>query len=344
MKQTWKSLFKNTATLEGHSEEYINECFSYADTLLENNLPVVFDVKNLLILWGDERYERVQDFSWAYTEYKIRKKRGGSRTIHAPHPFLKWRQKWILTNVLEPMAICLSDSVHGFVKRRSIKTNAEPHANKNWLINIDISAFFDSITYEQVRELFIGVGYSDEVANYMSLLCTRYNKYSKHRTLPQGAPTSPMLANLIVKAMDSELGDLAGSHGSIYTRYADDITISGNQKIIPIRVRDVSVILHKYGFKINKSKTRIRHKGNRMEVTGLTVSNGVHVPKQYRNEVLRELYFARKYGVDQHCKKKGYTKGFYKEWLLGRIRFIHSIDKLAGDKMLTKFNEIKWLL
>ncbi len=81
-----------------------------------------------------------------------------------------------------------------------------------------------------------------------------------------------------------------------------------------------------------------------MLVTGLTVLKGVHVPKYYRKDVFKELYYAKKYGPDDHCARKGYKKGFYRDWLHGRIMYIRSIDRPVGDKMLSKFNEIEWFL
>lgn len=116
------------------------------------------------------------------------------------------------------------------------------------------------------------------------------------------------------------------------------------QKSCPITPRNIEGIIYQHGFLPNKSKTRIRYKGSRMEVTGLTISNGLHVPKEYRKQVFRELYFAKKYGPDDHCKRTGNEKGYFKEWLLGRIMFVRSIDKEAGDRMLQTFNEINWMI
>ncbi len=349
MEQTWESLFSENAKELGHSEEFITQCLSYASLLKQKNLPVIFDVPHLVDhYWKDEKglfwNRQICRFDWAYTDYQIRKKTGGTRKISGPSDSLKWRQLWILHNILEQVIGQLSNSAHGFIPKKSIQTNALPHVNSEWIINIDLKDYFDSIPQKNVLGFFSQLGYEDSVARLLSNVCTKFSHATYQRALPQGVPTSPLLANLLTTDLDRDIERLTSGLDVRYTRYADDITLSGMQTKCPITVRDIETIIYRHGFRPNKSKTRMRYRGRRMRVTGLTIENGVHVPKAYRKQVLRELHFAKKYGPDNHCKRTGNKKGYFKEWLLGRIMFVRSIDRVSGDKMLQTFNEINWVL
>lgn len=347
MERTWESLFIEEAKLLGHSEEYIQLCLDYASILIKNNLPVIFDVEHLLDYYWTGQFPWANAccrFDWAYKDYQIRKKTGGFREISAPIPTLKWCQHWIQHNILEHIVDRLSSSVHGFVQNRSIQTNALPHVNSEWIINIDLKDYFDSISQKKVLDFFLQLGYEDSVSEFLSNVCTRFSHVTYQRALPQGAPTSPLLANFLTINLDKDLERLAEELDMRYTRYADDITFSGVQKTCPVTPRDIENIIYEHGFRPNKSKTRIRYKGSRMMVTGLTVGNGVHVPKEYRKQVLRELHFAKKYGPENHCRKVRNEKGYFREWLLGRIMFVRSIDKEAGTRMLEIFNDINWMM
>ena len=347
MERTWESLFIEEAKSCGHSEQYIQLCLDYASTLKNNNLPVIFDVEHLLDYYWKGQFPRANaccQFDWAYRNYPIQKKTGGLRKISAPNPTLKWCQHWIQHNILEHVVGRLSSSVHGFVQNRSIQTNALPHVNSEWIINIDLKDYFDSIPQKKVLDFFLQLGYEDSVSEFLSNVCTKFSCVTYQKALPQGAPTSPLLANFLTINLDKDLERLAQELDMRYTRYADDITFSGLQKSSPITPRSIEDIIYKHGFRPNKSKTRIRYKGRKMMVTGLTVGNGVHVPKEYRKQIFRELHFAKKYGPFDHCQRVDNDKGYFREWLLGRIMFVRSIDKKSGDKMLTLFNNINWLI
>lgn len=347
MERTWESLFIEEAKSCGHSEQYIQLCLDYASTLKNNNLPVIFDVEHLLDYYWTGQFSRANacsQFDWAYRDYRIKKKTGGFREISAPNPTLKWCQHWIQHNILEHVVNRLPSSVHGFVQNRSIQTNALPHINSEWIINIDLKDYFDSIFQKKVLDFFLQLGYEDSVSEFLSNVCTKFSCVTYQRALPQGAPTSPLLANFLTINLDKDLERLAQKLDMRYTRYADDITFSGLQKNCPITPRSIEDIIYKHGFRPNKSKTRIRYKGSKMMVTGLTVGNGVHVPKEYRKQIFRELHFAKKYGPFDHCQRVDNDKGYFREWLLGRIMFVRSIDKKSGDKMLTLFNNINWLI
>lgn len=160
--------------------------------------------------------------------------------------------------------------------------------------------------------------------------------------LPQGAPTSPMLSNLIVRSMDDAFVELASKCNCIYSRYADDITLSGNSGSIMPTIRDIYKIVYTHHFHPNKKKTKISFSCDRQMVTGLTITDGVHVPKKYRKDVWKELYCCKKFGVASHVAYRHPDQGMYRYWLLGRIMFIKSVEPGCGEKMLQEFNSINW--
>ncbi len=347
MTETWESLFKERALEEKHSDEYISQCIDYAGELHKKNLPVIFDFVHLayyLGFYSEKLNGIVGNVETHYRTYEIRKKSGGTRKIEAPDVMLKDVQRWIYRNIL-----CrdksLLDCVHGFVpvlneidKVRGILSNAAPHSGHDWLINIDLKDFFHTVTLSMVKAYFDSLGYVDEVSKTLTALCSFKSR------LPQGAPTSPMLSNLIAMKMDKEMLTICNGRGITYTRYADDLTFSANYDVEIPDVQELYSIVFKQGFIVNRKKTKVRFRGSKKEVTGLTVTNGVHVPKKYRKEVWRELYFCKKYGVYEHYHNMNIDKGLYKDWLRGRIMFIRQIDPACGNKMLEQFNELNWLV
>lgn len=347
MTDTWESLFKEHAIENNHTENYLNECFEYAGKLHQRNLPVIFDFVHLAMYFEcSTEYLKgvVANVEKHYTEYKIRKKTGGDRLIEAPDYVLKKLQRWIYINILSKN-VSINDCVHGFIpafknwdKVRGILTNAAPHAGHDWLINVDLKNFFHTVELHRVKNYFESLGYEEEVIKTLTSLCTYKSR------LPQGAPTSPMLSNIIASKMDEMMLEYCKYRGITYTRYADDMTFSGNYNVKLPPVEDIYKIVYQNGFKVNRMKTKMRFKGCKQEVTGLTVTNGVHVSKKYKKEILRELHFCKKFGVYEHYQHLKTKKGLYKDWLRGKIMFVRQIDPVCGNKMLEKFNELNWLV
>ena len=153
-----------------------------------------------------------------------------------------------------------------------------------------------------------------------------------------------MLSNIIASTMDVMMLKYCNKRGIVYTRYADDLTFSANSDVEVPPIEDIYKIVYLNGFKVNRMKTKVRYKGCRQEVTGLTVTNGVHVSQRFKKEILRELHFCKKFGVYEHYKHLNTTKGLYKEWLRGKIMFVRQIDPACGNKMLEQFNELNWLV
>ncbi len=344
---SWEKLFVEEANERHHSEDYIQSCLDYASGLKTRDLPIIFDQKHLgLILNIHENILNQRNFDGYYRSYYIRKKhRRGFRQINSPVHWLKQVQRWIYTNILLKDS-GVSHNAFGFLPKGyagrpdiTIKTNAEVHVGQSWLINIDLKDYFPSIHRDRVYGYFESLGYTAEIVEALTKLCVRYDR------LPQGAPTSPMLSNLIAAPLDKRMEEIADAYNARYTRYADDLSFSGTESCPPISLIYLEIAI--YGFIPNYSKTKIRYSGQRRMVTGLTISDGVHVPKKYRDEILRELYFCKKFGVESHIQVHraihNSTQGFYKEWLLGRIMFINSIEPDTGKKMLDIFNNLSWL-
>lgn len=344
MEQTWESLFREQALLEGHSDKYISECLSYAEILHSNNVPVIFDEYHFYSFFPSIPEWRLNKFLKhldCYKEFCIRKKTGGVRLISAPYADLKAVQTWIYENILLRNLFSVSPCAEGFIPKtdnevRNILSNAKKHAGCKWLINVDVQNFFDSIKYDSVWKYFKSLGYVDKVVNVLANMCTYNFK------LPQGAPTSPMLSNLIVRPMDDDFEKLAKVYNCNYSRYADDITLSGISYKYKPTIREIYEIIYRHHLYPNKKKARISFLGDRQLVTGLTITDGVHVPKKYRKDVWKELYCCKKFGVENQIAYRHPEQGMYKHWLLGRIMFVKSIEPDCGEKMLKEYNSINW--
>lgn len=196
-----------------------------------------------------------------YNTFPITKRSGKQRFISSPRTFLKVTQWWILDTILAKAAC--SSAVHGFVRGRSFKTNAQCHLGARHLLNIDIKDFFPSITWGKVNSVFLEFGYSDKVSASLADLCTLYE------SLPQGAPTSPAISNLVFRSLDHRIQRMCSENGFTYTRYADDLTISCHDRIDFSVLGELEATLAEKGFELNRDKTRWFGPNDRMEVTGL---------------------------------------------------------------------------
>lgn len=320
-----------------HDECYNTACIKYAERLIDNALPVIFDLNHLANLLGvDLKFLTSIMFSEQcyYKEHYIPKKNGNLRALHIPSVTLKYIQRWILDNILSNIKI--SEYATGFCLEKSILTNAIPHVNKNCVINMDIKDFFPSITIDTIFRIFFYYGYTHEVSFSLAKLCTY------EEVLPQGSPTSPYLSNIACLKLDKRLSNLAKKYDASYTRYADDITISGNFGIsscIPI----VRLILNEEGFKANESKTRISYKYQRQEVTGLVVNdNKIRINKKYKKAIMQQIYYCLKFGVKSHLNKISNDKFFFKEHIYGKAFFICMVEPEEGRKILNLLDKITW--
>ena len=240
-----------------------------------------------------------------YVAFEIPKRRGGVRTISAPCSKLKTIQR-ALSDVLYDIYVP-RPSAHGFVRERNTMTNASRHMNKQLILNVDLKDFFGSIHFGRVKRLFMATPFSfpENVATVLAQICCFKN------SLPQGAPTSPIIANMIARRLDGELQDLARRCNATYTRYADDLTFSLTCSVhrLPTGLGVTGAgatlpgpalvhIISANGFEIHPEKTRLASRANRMEVTGITVNEFPNVPRQYIRRLRSMLHAYERFGVE----------------------------------------------
>ena len=291
-------------------------------------------------------YHRDAATSINYRRFTIPKRDGTDRAIWAPLPRLKEAQRWILLNIVERLLI--HGAAHGFVAGRSILSNANMHTNARIVLKMDIKDFFPTITYPRVRGVFRHAGYREQVATLLALLCTESPREIVQdngramfvslgpRCLPQGAPTSPGLTNVICLKMDRRLSGLAKKLGWRYTRYADDMTFSlPNKSKVDPNVKSLIGLVHQIvsdeGFQVHPSKTCVARKGGRQTVTGLVV-NGDAAPRVPRK--LRRQMRAAIHNVKQGKPLKDDET---RQAIEGYIAYIAMTDRELAEKLTADF-------
>ncbi|MEM1127598.1 MAG: reverse transcriptase family protein [Bacteroidota bacterium] len=282
-----------------------------------------------------------------YRPFLMAKKSGGTRRISAPMPRLKRAQRWVLDTLLSQVP--LHDAAHGFVSGRSIVTNAQPHVGADVVVNMDLRDFFPTVTYPRVKGLYRGLGYSEQVATVLALLCTEpltdavemdgrtYHVARGERLLPQGAPTSPALTNILCRGLDNRLEGMARSLGLTYTRYADDLTFSGSgeaaQTVTKLLWRSSQIIADE-GFTLHPDKLRIMRKGRRQEVTGLVVNDKLSLDRRTLRRFRATLYQVERDGPAG--KHWGETGADVLAALHGYAHFIMLVDAKRGLPFVTR--------
>ncbi|ETW93241.1 MAG: RNA-directed DNA polymerase [Candidatus Entotheonella factor] len=220
-----------------------------------------------------------------YVRFKMPKKTGGERLISALMPRLKQAQRWILDHLL--VRLTPHDASHGFRHGRSIVSNARPHTGCAVVVNMDMKDFFPTVDYPRVKGFYRALGYSEAVSTVLALLCTEAETEEVvldgitwyvtlgERHLPQGAPTSPAISNLICRRLDQRLSGIAGTLGLTYTRYADDLTFSAEAADAPMigkLLRQTRFVVEAEGFELHPAKTRVMRRHQRQDVTGVVVN------------------------------------------------------------------------
>ena len=270
-----------------------------------------------------------------YHPKTIAKRAGGSRLILAPKKTLKEAQRTILRKILDPLPS--TEACHGFVKKRGIATNAAPHVGKVVVAHYDLRHFFPTITRGRVYGLFRRTcGYPHPAALTLAKLCT-----FKCR-LPQGAPTSPALANLVCRKLDARLNGLAKKLGGNYTRYADDLSLSGDAKFassLRIVIPMLRKIVRGEKFRLAPEKSRINRRGAAQIVTGLTVNDRVAVPRRKRRLLRAIVHNCRVKGPEGQNRIKAYNLKATLEGWIGHVKRFHTKE---GERLKAEFSEIRW--
>lgn len=296
-------------------------------------------------------YERSTTETDHYTRFEIPKRSGGSRLISSPKPKMRIAQSWINLNILEKLTP--SKYCYAFRPKTSIVDNARQHLGKGVIVKLDVKDFFPSITFNRIRGYFEFLGYNPGVATVLGLLCTDAPRVRitikgraqivaiGARSLPQGACTSPALANLIASRLDTRLAGLINTFKGewSYTRYADDLTFSTSDTNPEIGqlIAAVGHIAKDENFEIKAEKTRIMRSPRRQSVTGLIVGDEVRIPKSTIKKMRALFHNIESKGKEVVSEELGkdainVAHGYW--------AYLHMVNPTQANKYLIKH---KWL-
>ena len=278
-------------------------------------------------------YAVSNNLSKHYRKAKLPKKSGGFRNLSVPDEVLKSIQKRIAEVLLIHMPVSRYAKAYRFGS--STLRNAKHHVGKQVVLKLDILHFFDSIRYSTVKDkVFPEEIYAEPLRILLTMLC--YHKDA----LPQGAPSSPAITNIILYEFDEQLGQWCREHGIAYTRYCDDMTFSGDFEPLEV-IRYVRLELKKMGFLLNEQKTRIQRPGQQQTVTGIVVNAKLSIPADYRRKLRQELYYCRKFGILEHMQEIGLEipEDTYRMQLLGKVNYVLQVHHNDKDMLDAR----KWL-
>lgn len=315
-------------------------------------------------------------FNDPYKVFRIKKRPSSDeerrfRVICVPDPQLMQTQRWLAQRVLAHGTP--HDASFAYAPGSKIIDAARQHCEARWLIKLDIKNFFESISEIDVYRVFRELGYQALVSFEMARLCTRlgtetlarmrsrwraagqkYNAVPEYRRfrlghLPQGAPTSPMLANMAVRSLDQRITSLALELGLTYTRYADDLALSTKAKMFSREnaqhvIKSVYRIIGTEGFSPNVTKTALISPGARKIVLGLLVNGKVpRLSREFRQTLRQHLYFLSTVGPVEHARKRGFAAvAGLRHHVEGLVRFASGIDGEFGRACSVQLKSVKW--
>lgn len=348
------------------------ELRKYAQRLMNLRLPVIFSLGHLANI-AESDYQFLRDTvnrrreAANYKMFAVRKRSGGRRFIHAVSGQLISVQQFINTEILQK----ISPHPCSFAFHRSggIRECAASHCGAKWLFQYDLSDFFYNVNEKDVFQIFERLGYRSILSLELARICTttrlprhldRYLRRRNSRTddglpykipdfigvLPQGAPTSPMLSNFAAENLDIQLNDFAVKNGFVYTRYADDLTLSATSLPQKMSFGDIhrSIVgsIRYSGFRENEKKIRIAGPGSKKIVLGLLVDGErPRISKETYNRIDRHLYASEKFGIVQAAKYEGFDSayGFYNH-IAGLVAFVSDVDKKRGEEFRKRIKNI----
>ena len=335
----------------------------------------VRDVQDLLgfaandLLWfaDPKQLERTAaDEALRHYRYRwVPKANGGERLLEAPKPILKHVQRVLLREVLEPIPV--HPAAHGLLKGRSALTHAGSHGQRQMVVRVDLEDFFASVEVGRVYGIFRGCGYPEPVAHLLAALTTntvprrvwarldpptdagrlpafrRLGRHLAHPHLPQGAPTSPALANLSAFRLDRRLAGLASAAHLTYTRYADDLAFSSFARRTPHDadrlVGCVTTIAAEEGFRVNPSKTTVRRAGQRQRLAGVVVNRHPNVERREYELLEAIVHNAARHGAASQ-NRDGHPH--FRQHLEGRIGWVSQTNPARGERLRATFAHIDW--
>lgn len=375
--------YRAEARRKGIDADLLAHAVATADIIqgVNPDLPPVFSLRHLAHLaeadYGLLRAIASRVHNEPYSLFRIRKRPSYNgevryRVIAVPSPGLKKTQRWIAQSILahirpHPASVAYS-------KGDRLVAAVQPHCGACWIVKMDIRNFFESVTEISVYRVFRSLGYQPLVALEMARICTRlgsptparmtlrwlsHQHYDTIRSynevrlghLPQGAPTSPMLANLAVRRFDHSVEEIARHFGVIYTRYADDLTFSTNDKGFDRAkcrslIGQISSVMGQHGFSPNITKTSIQTPGSRKLVLGLlTDGHAPRLTREFRQKMRQHLYYlsSESRGPVAHAQHLGFValRGL-KHHVYGLAMFARQIDPAYGEECLEKLNAVDW--
>lgn len=290
-----------------------------------NPLPFLYDTYQLaafLNLRRRDLFAYTKHPEREYQEMAIPKRDGSLRHLCAPSPALRMIQKTILRCIVQHEPV--SPYATAYIRGRSLSANAKPHVGKPYLLKLDISDFFGSITFEQVYAAAFNSRYFPrQIGVMLTELCCCKGR------LPQGAPTSPALSNQVMEQFDTYIGAWCRTRGIAYTRYCDDITFSADFPLLFVYAK-AKTMLEDMGFTVNEKKTHLISAASRQTVTGLTVNKKLSVPRDYKRRLRQEVYYALRFGAADSAAHIGGTFAAkpvrYWQQLLGQVQYVLHIE------------------
>ncbi|WP_005610701.1 reverse transcriptase family protein [Tritonibacter mobilis] len=324
---------------DGVDENHRELVYLYASRIESKGLTVILSPEHLGHLL-QMRLEDIYAISNApqhfYREYRAKKKSGGTRKISAPLPLLLSIQRWVLKNILEPQAI--HPAAKAYLKKSSIKQNARFHRGQRHLFKSDVRDFFGSISSRWVYSHFQSLGYSRAVSMVLTAICCKEN------ALPQGAPTSGYLSNIYMTSFDKAVFSYCTERKFRFTRYADDISISGSGINFSELSAFVNRELRDIDLKMHSGKTRLIRSHQRQKVTGVVVNEKLGPGRDFIRKLRQEYYYISKYGVEEQSRVSGWNNSIaYLNNIHGRIA--HAIFLTGHDaRLLEMKNAVESLL
>ncbi|ALV44249.1 hypothetical protein MB46_00690 [Arthrobacter alpinus] len=283
------------------------------------------------------------------------------RLLEIPGLRLRNIQRTVLTELLYPLE--LHDAAHGFVPGRSVVTGAARHTGKEVVVNLDLTTFFAKVTAGRVFGTLRQAGFTESVAHRLTGICTHVvpprilaqmppggdadQRFALRRALsqphlPQGAPSSPVLANLALRKLDSRLAGLADTFDAGYTRYADDLTFSGGRELarrVNAFIRTATGIIENEGHGVNKLKSRVRPAAVRQVVTSVVVNQRTNINRLDFDRLKATLHNCRRHGPESQNRE---AHADFRAQLLGRISWVTALNPDRGAKLLRDFHLIAW--
>ncbi|MET9327458.1 reverse transcriptase family protein [Tsukamurella sp. NPDC003166] len=321
-------------------------------------LPDVASVARMLDLtapeleWFADHGQWLRHSAAPLRHYRVRrmdKPAGGVRVIEAPKPRLAEAQRRILRHVVNPAGA--HPAARGFRPGGSVHAYAAPHVGARSVVRLDLRDCFSTVAAPRVRAVFRRLGYSAPVARVLADVCTTATPGDelrdldpwqaavlRARHLPQGAPTSPALMNLVLRRLDARLTGLARANGAVYTRYGDDLAFSGAPD--PMLIAGVvPKIVAAEGFSVNPAKTRVMRAGTRQELAGVVVNNRAQVPRAEYDDLRALLHSAARFGAESQNRE---ARADFRAYVYGRIAWVGQGNERRRERLLAMAAAVRW--